>query len=143
MQEYFEVRSLTLLVLSLFLTGFLVSLFFIECDNTGIVFVIDGKTILSKSNFSSTAKISDERTLRIFLIQVFSNLSWKLLLNESFRLHEVKNSEINFFVRVADEKSLEILINEKEHFTVTGVENVKQSSFLVLLVYDFGGLAGK
>jgi|GEM_PF-3306106 hypothetical protein len=143
MQEYFEVRSLTLLVLSLFLTGFLVSLIFIEYSNTGTILVIDGETILSKLNFSTTAKISDEKTLRIFFIQVFPNLSWKLLLNESFQLHEAKNSKINFLVRAADEKSLEILVNEKERFIVTGVENVKQSSFLVLFVYDFGNFVGK
>lgn len=143
MQEYFEVRALTLLVLSLFLTGFLVSLFLIEYSNMRKVFLVDGKTILSKSNFSTTAKISNEGTTRIFLIQVFSNLSWKLLLNESFQFHETKNREINFLVRAVDERSLEILINENESFTITGIEDARQSLFLVFFVYDLENTAGK
>ncbi|MBO3768426.1 MAG: hypothetical protein QXS21_02345 [Thermoproteota archaeon] len=136
MQEYFEVRSWTLLVLSLFLTGFLVSLFFIEWNNEGAVFIIDGKSILKESNFSTIAKVGNERTLKIFFVQIFSNLSWRLLLNESFQFPETKSNEINFLIRAVNENSLEILTNKNECFAVIKVENVKQSSFLFFVTYD-------
>lgn len=136
MQEYFEVKSLALLVLSISLTGFLITLFFIEYSNVGTILVIEGETISRESNFSITAKINNGRTFRIFFIQVFTNLSWKLLLNESSQLHETKNNEINFLIRVINERGLEIFVNKKEHFAIGEVKNIKQSSFLVFIIYD-------
>lgn len=143
MQEYFEVRSGTLLVLSIFLTGFLISLLSIECYNKGAIFVIDGKSVSEEPNISTTIKIGNERTLRIFLVQVFSNLSWKLLINESLQLHEVENNKTTFLIKANNEKNLEIFINEKKYLVIAKVEEIKQSSFLLFVVHDPDSFVGK
>lgn len=136
MQEFLEVRSWTLLALSLFLATFLTSLFFVEYSSKGALFVIEGNTIARGLNSSLLASLDGRKSFRIFFVQIFPNLSWKLLLNKSVCSCELKNEKVKLLVRLVDEKNLEFLVNDEERFWLNGVENASQSVFLVLITND-------